>query len=116
MHLIDGNNLAGHLWGNPRLRKETLTLVLDAYRGRRKRAILFFDGPPDADVSREDISMGNVRVLLSPGGGADSRILDWARRHPGAVVVTADQSLARACRAARARILAPDEFAAKSGA
>ena len=110
MHLIDGNNLAGRLRGDPRLRKETLALVLDAYRGRRKRAVLFFDGPPDAEISREDISMGNVRVLLSPEGRADSRILDWARRHPGAVVVTADRSLGRACRTARARVLAPQEF------
>jgi len=110
MHLIDGNNLAGQIWGNPRLRKETLALVLEAYRGRRKKAVLFFDGPPDRDITREDLSMGNVRVLLSPSGGADARIVDWARRHPGAVVVTADQSLARACRTAKARILSPGEF------
>jgi hypothetical protein len=110
MHLIDGNNLAGHLWGDPRLRKEILALVLDAYRGRRKRAVLFFDGPPDEEISREEMSMGNVRVLLSPGGRADTRILDWARRHPGAVVVTADHSLGQACRMVRARVLAPQEF------
>jgi hypothetical protein len=115
MHLIDGNNLAGQLWGNPRLRKDTLALVLEAYRGRSKRAVLFFDGPIDREVTREDLSMGNVRVLLSPSGGADARIVDWARRHPGAVVVTADQSLARACRAAKASILAPAEFLEKTG-
>ena len=110
MHLIDGNNLSGQLWGDPRLRKETLSLVLDAYRGRRKRAVLFFDGPPDASVPREDTSMGNVRILLSPDGRADARILDWARRHPGTVVVTADRALEQACRTARARVLSPRNF------
>jgi hypothetical protein len=110
MHLVDGNNLSGRLWGDPRLRKETLSLVLDAYRGRRKRAVLFFDGPADAAVPREETSLGNVRVLLSPEGRADARILDWARRHPGAVVVTDDRALAQACRKARARVVSPRDF------
>jgi hypothetical protein len=110
MHLLDGNNLSGSLWGDPRQRQATLHLVLDAYRGRRKRAVLVFDGPPDAAVPRERTLLGNVEVRLAPASGADALLLQLAGRHRGAVVVTADAALAAACRKAGASVLGPREF------
>lgn len=110
MHLLDGNNLSGFLWGDPRKRKPTLDLILDAYRGRRKRAVLVFDGPPDPVVPRERTILGNVEVRLSAAGSADALLAELARRHKGAVVVTADSALAAACRRVQAQTMAPGEF------
>lgn len=110
MHLLDGNNLSGFLWGDSRQRKPTLDLILDAYRGRRKRAILVFDGPPDPIVSRDRTSLGNVEVRLAASGNADALLADLARKHRGAVVVTADAALSAACRRAAAQTISPREF------
>lgn len=110
MHLLDGNNLSGFLWGDSRQRKPTLDLILDAYRGRRKRALLLFDGPPDPAVPRERTVLGNVEVRLAPSGGADALLAALARKHRGAVVVTADAALAAACRKAGAATITPRDF------
>ena len=110
MHLLDGNNLSGFLWGDSRKRKPTLDLILDAYRGRRKRAILVFDGPPDPAVPRERTVLGNVEVRLAVSGDADALLAALARKHRGGLVVTADTALASACRKASAQTLTPREF------
>ncbi|GEM_PF-1578206 len=109
MHLLDGNNLSGHLWGDSRNRKPILDLILDAYRNRRKRAILIFDGPPDPAVPRDRTVLGNVEVRLAPDG-ADLLITALARKHRGALVVTADAALAAACRGAGAATASPREY------
>jgi predicted nucleic acid-binding protein len=113
MHLLDGNNLSGFLWGDSRKRKPTLDLVLDAYRGRRKRAILVFDGPPDPAVPRERTVLGNVEVRLAASGDADALLAALARKHRGALVVTADAGLAAACRRTAAQTVSPKEFIAR---
>ena len=110
MHLLDGNNLSGYLWGDSRQRKPTLDFVMQAYRGRRKRAILVFDGPPDSSIPRVRTVLGNVEVRLASNGGADALLTAMARSHRGALVVTADAALAALCRRAAARVLAPREF------
>jgi len=110
MHLLDGNNLSGFLWGDSRKRKPTLDLILDAYRGRHKRAILVFDGPPDSAVPRERTVLGNVEVRLAIAGGADALLAALARKHRGGMVVTADAALASACRQAAAQTISPREF------
>lgn len=113
--LIDGSNLGGRLAGAAGARDAAgvLRWLMGWTRGRREEAVVVFDGPERPDVAE---GYGSLRVVWSGAASADDRIVALLEARPGRwVVVTADAGLAARCRALGARVMPPEELAARAG-
>lgn len=116
MYLLDGSNLAGALFGDPRERKALLSAILRWARKRKNKITLFFDGPTDEAIPKGRMSFGNVLVLLSPEMPADAMILRLAReKGKSCIVVTDDGELIQKVKPFVQRILSTQQFKHKIG-
>jgi len=118
-YFLDGNNLIGRARATARPTDEDaralVTEIASRLRRTRATAVLFFDGP----AGGRPLSLGSLTVRYPSAGSADDAIVAeiTRRRTPREiVVVTGDRQLARRCRDAGARCLAPDEFWDRFGA
>ena len=112
--LIDGSNLGGWLGGARGARDAAgvVRLLMGWARTRREAVVVVFDGPRRPEVGE---GHGALRIEWSGAVSADERIV--ARlddRRVRWTVVTADAGLAARCRARGARLLTPQEFAARA--
>ncbi|HSM15286.1 MAG TPA: NYN domain-containing protein [Thermoanaerobaculia bacterium] len=112
--LIDGSNLGGRLGGARGARDAAgvMRLLMSWARTRREEAVVVFDGPRQPEIAE---GYGALRVEWSGAASADDRIVARLEARSGRwVVVTADAGLAARCRALGARVLAPEELAARA--
>lgn len=117
-YLVDGNNLLGLrpevLAKEPGIRGRLVTQLAAFARARRTSVMVVFDGEPDEDGLRSDMTLGGVRVIFSgrtsDADGRILRILDDARDPAGFTLVTSDRVLADRARQRRARCVTSLKF------
>ena len=116
--LVDGNNLLGLrpevLAKEPGIRRRLVKQLAAYARARRTSVIVVFDGEPDEDGLRSDMTLGAVRVIFSGrGSDADGRnleILDDAQDPAGFTLVSSDRLLGDRARQRRARCITSLKF------
>jgi len=117
-YLIDGNNLLGLrpeiLAKDPGIRGRLVKQLSSFARSRRTSVVIVFDGEPDEDGLRGDMTLGGVRVIFSGRtSDADTRILkilDDAKDPAGFTLVTTDRVLGDRARQRRARCVTSLKF------
>jgi predicted RNA-binding protein with PIN domain len=110
-YLIDGNNLLGLrpelISKDPGARARLVHRLAGFARDKRTRVTVVFDGEPDETLGREEMELGDLRVLFAGRtADADSRILRILREADdpaGYVVVTSDRALAERVKRFRSR-------------
>lgn len=102
-YLIDGSNLGGQA-GGARGARDAAAVIrwLLPWARRRSGVVVYFDGPAQPDIAAR---YGALEVRFTAPWTADQAILRaLGKKGRGAIVVTADQALARACRELGARV------------
>ena len=116
--LVDGNNLLGLrpeiLAKEPGIRRRLVRQLAAYARAKRTSVIVVFDGEPDEDGLRADMTLGGVRVIFSGrASDADGRILkilDEAKDPAGFTLVSSDRLLGERARQRRARCVTSLKF------
>src|SRR5262245_8444648 len=117
-YLVDGNNLLGLrpevLAKEPGIRRRLVTQLAAFARARRTSVSVVFDGDPDEDGLRSDMTLGGVRAIFSgrtsDADGRILRILDEAKDPAGFTLVTSDRALGDRARQRRARCVTSLKF------
>jgi len=117
-YLIDGHNLIPRLPGlslaEPDDEMHLVQLLQDYCRRQRKRAEIFFDNAPPGQPRARSFGLVVARFVRS-GQTADDAIRSRLERLGAEArnwtVVSSDQQVQRAARAARAQVLASETFA-----
>jgi predicted RNA-binding protein with PIN domain len=110
--LIDGNNLLGLrpevLAKEPGIRSRLVSQLAAFAREKRTSVVVVFDGEPDEDGLRSEMTLGSVRVVFSgrtsDADGRILKILDEAKDPAGYTLVTSDRVLGDRARQRRAAI------------
>jgi predicted RNA-binding protein with PIN domain len=116
--LIDGNNLLGLrpevLAKEPGIRRRLVGQLSAFARAKRTSVVVVFDGEPDEDGLRSDMTLGGVRVIfsgrVSDADGRILKILDEVRDPAGYTLVTSDRVLGDRARQRRARCVTSLKF------
>lgn len=117
-YLVDGNNLLGLrpevLAKEPGIRRRLVTQLGAFARAKKTTVVVVFDGDPDEDGLRADMTLGGVRVIFSgrtsDADGRILRILDDAKDPAGFTLVTSDRALGDRARHRRARCVTSLKF------
>jgi predicted RNA-binding protein with PIN domain len=116
--IVDGNNLLGLrpevLAKEPGIRGRLVKQLAAFAREKRTSVVVVFDGEPEEDGLRSDMTLGRLRVLFSGRkSDADRRILqllDEARDPSAYSIVTSDRLLGDRARQRRARCVTAIKF------
>jgi predicted RNA-binding protein with PIN domain len=116
-YLVDGHNLIPHL--GLRLdsmddEQDLITRLQEFCRLRRARVEVYFDGaPPGSQQVRKAgaVSAHFIRLGSSADAAIENRLRTLGKQAPNWTVVSSDNRVQSAGRAAHARVLAADDFA-----
>jgi hypothetical protein len=109
--LVDGSNLLGRLGADRESAgaKRALARQLARLTTGGHSVVLHFDGERPAEIG----AVGGVTMRFGGDRTADERIVDEARKVPGALtLVTSDQQLIARCRRRDLTVLSPAELLA----
>jgi hypothetical protein len=107
-YYLDGNNLAGVIFGNADSEgtREQLFILLQRKKLPKSTTIVF-DGHP----FKSAVENGPLRIVFSQKKKADEVILSQIKR--GDILVTRDRELQSSARVRGAKIIEPSEFLSK---